>query len=354
MATGFVVSWLLFFLTHSYLNTRRHAHRIADELTAELRSRMAAERAMNERLQLQSAALDASANAIVITDANSMIKWANPAFFKMNGYTQEEALGRSTKELLNSGQQDQRFYECMWRTILAGKAWHGELINRRKDGTLFNEELTITPVSDEHGVITHFIAVKQDITARHKMEKQVQQLAFYDPLTQLPNRRLLNERLSQAMMASKRSSRYGALLFLDLDNFKSLNDCHGHAAGDLLLMEVARRLNKCVREIDTVARIGGDEFVVMLRELEIQKTASNQQARAIAEKIRIALSEPYALTLKHDTEADTAVVHHCTASIGVALFLKQDSSADHVLKWADAAMYQAKAAGRNQVRFYAG
>lgn len=182
----------------------------------------------------------------------------------------------------------------------------------------------------------------EDITERKKMEAQVHELAFYDALTQLPNRRLLNERLIQSMSVSQRSGLYSALIFLDLDNFKPLNDTHGHVVGDLLLIEVANRLKSCVREIDTVARFGGDEFVVILNDLNMHKAESASQAEIVAEKIRTSLSAPYSLVIKQEGKADTTIEHHCTASIGVALFINHDTSPDDILKLADTAMYQAK------------
>lgn len=197
-----------------------------------------------------------------------------------------------------------------------------------------------------------FVTTYIDITERKQMEDQVHQMAFYDVLTRLPNRRLLDDRLSQTMAASKRSGCHGALMFLDLDNFKPLNDLHGHAVGDLLLIEVAERLKGCVREMDTVARFGGDEFVVMIGDLGTEKNESTAQARLIAEKIRAALSTPYLLTIRQEGKAETQVEHHCTASIGVALFNNNEASQDDVLRWADSAMYAAKEAGRNLVRFH--
>lgn len=348
---GLSASLLLFFLALSYLNTRRNAHRIADELTEELRSHVETERVLSEQLQLQSTALNASANAIVITDAEGVIKWANPAFSELTGYQPDETVGHRPKELLRSGWQDQPFYERLWQTILAGRAWHGELINRRKDGSLYNEEMTITPVMDAQGKVTHFIAVKQDITERKMSEVQIHNLAFYDALTQLSNRRLLDDRLNHAVAASKRNGCYGALLFLDLDNFKPLNDTHGHVVGDLLLIEVAKRLKGCVREMDTVARFGGDEFIVLLSELVEDKAESIAQAGIVAEKIRSALAIPYLLRLPHDGQPRT-VEHRCTASIGVAMFSGLEITAEEALKRADMAMYQAKENGRNLVRFY--
>jgi diguanylate cyclase (GGDEF)-like protein/PAS domain S-box-containing protein len=191
-----------------------------------------------------------------------------------------------------------------------------------------------------------------DITERKVDEERIRILAFYDTLTQLPNRRLLNDRLGQALAASKRSGRYGALMFLDLDNFKSLNDTHGHGAGDLLLIEVAHRINSCVRETDTVARFGGDEYAVVINELSSDKDKSVAEAGIVAEKIRITLAEPYLLRVPQDGKSDCTVEHHCTSSIGVVLFFNHEASSEVVLKSADIAMYQAKESGRNLVRFY--
>jgi diguanylate cyclase (GGDEF)-like protein len=196
------------------------------------------------------------------------------------------------------------------------------------------------------------IVVSHDVTERKQMEEQVRQLAFYDPLTQLPNRRLLNDRLSQSMAASARSGCFGALIFLDLDNFKPLNDLHGHLVGDLLLIEAAERLKGCVREMDTVARFGGDEFVLIINELDTDKTESLSQANIVAEKILAALSAPYQLTVKHLGKADTLIDYRCTSSLGLVLFLNHAATPADLVKWADAAMYQAKDAGRNAIRFF--
>jgi diguanylate cyclase (GGDEF)-like protein len=180
---------------------------------------------------------------------------------------------------------------------------------------------------------------------------QLRELAFHDALTGLPNRLMLNDRINQAMASSKRSGFYGALMFIDLDNFKPLNDTYGHEAGDLLLKDVAKRLTECVREVDTVARVGGDEFVVMLSGLCADRVASTEQAAGVAEKIRASVALPYRLTVSRHAQADDIVEHHCSASIGVVIFPDHDASHTDILKRADVAMYQAKDAGRNTVRF---
>ncbi|MDD2701502.1 MAG: CHASE domain-containing protein [Sideroxydans sp.] len=587
---GLGMSVLMFFLALSWINTRRNAAHIAAELTAALR--------------IKDLSLNAAANAVLITDRDGRIEWANHAFETLSGYGMSEVIGRKPKELVHSGRQDQKFYERMWQTIRSGRIWHGELVNRRQDGTLYDEEMTITPVSGDDGDITHFIAVKQDITKRklaeaqlrelnrdfvsfleyttdfvyfkdkdsrfrfcsqtlakitghaswrdmigkhdrevfppdtarvyieeeipifregrallnrtdpyydehgkrgwvltnkwplfdtdgktvigifgasrdvsamveaqsalresenrfrtlansvpvmiwiagadkkctyfnqvwlvftgrqlsqelgdgwlesvheddrqrcqdiyeaafdarraftmeyrlrrhdgeyrwiidhgvpnhdaagdfigyigscldisdrHEMEELIRQMAFYDVLTRLPNRRLLNDRLQQAMAASARSGRYAALMFLDLDNFKPLNDNHGHDMGDLLLTEVARRITACVRRTDTVARLGGDEFVVVLSELEGERPSAMQQALQVAEKIRAALAESYLLQMRLPSGEAKEVKHFCTSSIGLLLFRDHETGADELLKQADMAMYQAKQAGRNRV-----
>lgn len=199
---------------------------------------------------------------------------------------------------------------------------------------------------------TRMCGTHTDITERKNMEEQVRNFAFYDTLTQLPNRRLLDDRLNKAIAASKRSGYYGALMFLDLDNFKPINDVYGHLAGDLLLIEAANRLKGCIREIDTVARLGGDEFVVILSELSLDKAESISETKLVAEKILSVLSKPYLLTVTHTGQEDKVIQHECTASIGAVVFIKDHTNQIDLMKWADDAMYKAKDEGGNLIEFY--
>jgi diguanylate cyclase (GGDEF)-like protein/PAS domain S-box-containing protein len=296
-------------------------------------------------------------DAIVITEAEPInspgprIIWANKVFFERNGYTPEEIIGQSPR-ILQGPLTDRDTLDRVRSALEKWQSIRAETLNYRKDGTTYWNEFEIVPIANENGWFTHWVSVQRDITERKLLETEIRHLAFYDSLTKLPNRRLLSDRLSQAFSASKRSTRYGALMFLDLDNFKPLNDTHGHVTGELLLIEVADRLKNCVREMDTVARFGGDEFVIILSELDTENGESVEQARVVAEKIRIALSEPYLLKVKQESQPDTTIQHYCTTSIGVALFINHETSQYEILKHADAAMYQAKEAGRNQTRFY--
>jgi diguanylate cyclase (GGDEF)-like protein len=229
-----------------------------------------------------------------------------------------------------------------------------EAQHRCKDGRLLWAEVQSKPERDASGRITGFHGITREITEKKALQDQVRQLAFFDPLTTLANRRLLGEHLGQALTAARRNQRCGALLFLDLDNFKPLNDTHGHDVGDLLLVEAARRLKTCVRESDTVARFGGDEFVVLLNQLHAEPAEAAGQAAMVAEKVRATLSEAYHLTVMRPGEEGVAVSHLCTASVGLAVFTGGPATPEEVMKGADAAMYEAKAAGRNQVRVHGG
>jgi len=235
------------------------------------------------------------------------------------------------------------------------QAMNGEKSSFIFDHRLANDEIRSVEVhisTIHYGGKNLFFSIIHDITERKQLEEQIRNLAFYDPLTRLPNRRLLNDRLAQAMPASKRSGRYAALMMLDLDDFKWVNDSYGHTVGDVLLVEAARRLKGCVREIDTVARFGGDEFVVILSPLDLDKDTSTFHAHTVAEKVRVRLSEPYSLTIKQETGETLPIEYACTPSIGVVVFTNHEATEEQVLKWADTAMYQAKEQGGNQITFH--
>lgn len=294
-----------------------------------------------EGLRIAATAFE-SQEGMFITDDRGLILRVNQAFTEITGYPAEEAIGQ-TPRLLSSGRHDAAFYGAMHDSIRRTGKWHGEIWNRRKNGEIFPEWLTITAVKDSTGKLTHHVSTLTDITQRKAADDQIKHLAFYDPLTRLPNRRLLIDRLQQGLAVSTRSGREGALLFLDLDNFKILNDTLGHHKGDLLLQQVAQRLSGCVREGDTVARLGGDEFVVMLEDLSEDASEAATQAEAVGEKILTALNQPYDLAGQE---------YHNTPSIGITLFVDHQNSSDELMKRADLAMYQAKAAGRNTLRFF--
>jgi diguanylate cyclase (GGDEF)-like protein/PAS domain S-box-containing protein len=289
-------------------------------------------------------------------DRHFCVTYISPADERVRGFKADEVLGHSVLEMftpegvaivenvmrqgLEARQSGERSYFSTF-----------EAPHLCKDGRVIWGEVLSKPDRNAQGEIVGYHGITREITKRKRLQDQVHQLAFFDPLTKLPNRRLLGDRLSQALAAGKRSGCYGALMFLDLDNFKPLNDAHGHVIGDLLLIEVANRITSCVRETDTVARFGGDEFVVLLGELTSDKTQSGAQARLLAEKIRSKLSEVYRLIVVQETAANTFIEHRCTVSIGVTLFVGDEADSNNLLTAADAAMYRAKDAGRNSVWF---
>jgi diguanylate cyclase (GGDEF)-like protein/PAS domain S-box-containing protein len=294
-------------------------------------------------------------DGIIMMDSHELITYWNPEAQRIFGFNPEEIIGTNLHDTIMPERYRKSAHEGFRRFTrfgvgeFVGKTF--EIIGLHKKGHEFPIELSISGFRFQNE--WHAMGIVRDITDRKKMEEQVKQLAFYDPLTNLPNRRLLNDRLNQVMVASKRTRQFAALMVLDLDNFKPLNDTHGHVVGDLLLVEVAKRLHACVREIDTVARFGGDEFVVLLADIGEEIDGANQHARTIAEKIRIALERPYQL-ISQGGETPLFVEHSCSASIGVVVFHNQSQSKDNLFKQADMAMYHAKQQGRNQVRFYEG
>ncbi|MEI7456721.1 MAG: EAL domain-containing protein [Nitrosomonadales bacterium] len=283
-----------------------------------------------------------SEEAMIITDANGVILKVNQVFTDTTGYTSEEVVGQNPR-LLKTDQHSLEFYDQMWRAIKQAGKWQGEIWDKRKNGEIYPKLLNIYAVKGKNGVVTHYVGSYTDLTERKMAEEKIISLAFYDTLTGLPNRRLLLDKLNYALASGLRTGKNGALLFIDLDNFKTLNDTLGHDIGDLLLKQVAHRLKSCVREIDTVARIGGDEFVVMLEDLNSESTEAAAQTEAIGEKILDALRTPYQL-LTHE--------FYSSVSIGITLFSNDGQSQEEPLKQADIAMYQAKKSGRNKLRFF--
>ena len=302
---------------------------------------MAKRREADTRLRIAATAFE-SQEAMLVTDAQRTILQVNGAFTALTGYSAQEAVGQNPS-LLNSGRHDRAFFVDMAQQLREHGHWQGEIWNRRKDGTIYLEWLTITGVKDEHGATTHYVATMTDITQRKATEEEIRQLAFYDPLTQLPNRRLLNERLHHALVSMGRQPRCAALMLLDLDKFKLINDTLGHDMGDLLLRNVAQRLLACVREGDTVARLGGDEFVVLLEGLSASPDEAASQAKLVGQKMLQALALPHELN---------GAPFQGSASFGVTIVSDPASLTDELLKQADIAMYQAKEAGRNALRFF--
>lgn len=283
-----------------------------------------------------------SQEGMVVTNAKGKILRVNHAFTTITGYTADEVIGKDPA-LLSSGRHDKAFYTDMWEALNTEGSWEGEIWNRRKSGELYPQHLTITAVKEDEGKLTNYVGTLTDISHSKAAAEKIERLAFYDPLTRLPNRRLLLDRLKQALASSARSGKLGALLFLDLDHFKTLNDSLGHGIGDVLLQQVSHRLESCVREDDTVARLGGDEFVMLLEDLSEQSLEAATQAEAVAKKLLVKLNQPYELA---------SHIYHSTSSIGITLFDNHDENVDELLKQADIAMYQAKRSGRNALRFF--
>lgn len=287
-----------------------------------------------DALRAQAAAIEAAGEMVVITDRKAVVQYVNPAFTRHTGYSRQEAQGQPIATLMKSGMHNQEFYARLWQTILAGREWHGEVTNRRKDGTLFIAEQTIAPIFGGRGEITGFVSIKRDISDRKRLEAKLEQMAHFDPLTGLPNRSLFFDRLTSALRQAKRSGGRCALLFIDLDGFKEVNDSLGHEGGDALLQEAALRVANNIRESDTAARMGGDEFTVILNGL-----ADQDDAAQVALKLLSALGTPF-------TTAHGAC--RISASIGVSFYPEDGDAPESLLNRADVAMYAAKRTGKNR------
>lgn len=290
-----------------------------------------------EKLRLSAQVFFNSAEAIVITDVNNNIMQVNKAFVDITGYSEQEVIGKNPR-ILKSGQQPPDFYRGMWKTLLETGSWQGEIMDRRRNGEIYPKWLSIAVVRNEQGEVTNFIALFSDITERKASFDRIQHLAHYDALTDLPNRSLLNDHIDMTIAGSRRTYAKFAVLFLDLDRFKFVNDQMGHHVGDNLLQAVAERLKECVRESDTVARLGGDEFVILISNIH-----EAQDAALVAQKVIDVIGKPFELP---NYEA------HIGTSIGISLYPEHGEDKFTLLKHADAAMYLAKDKGRNNFQFF--
>lgn len=290
-------------------------------------------------MKLATSIYQSNADAIVVTDENNLIVDVNPAFTFITGYEKDEVIGKNPR-LMQSGRHDAQFYRNMWHSILNDQHWQGEIWDKRKGGELYAKSVNIIALRHQDGSVYRYVAQFSDITDKKQKDELIHWQANYDPLTNLPNRRLFHDRLGHAIKLAHRTGLSLALLFIDLDYFKEINDTLGHAHGDALLMEVARRLSSCVREADTIARLGGDEFTIILPEL-----ADTSQSRRIAEKIVEKMAQPFYFL---NDEAG----YNISASIGIALYPDDATDLSGLLICADKAMYASKAAGRNRFMFY--
>ncbi|RFA26599.1 hypothetical protein CAI21_16695 [Alkalilimnicola ehrlichii] len=307
------------------------------ELQSALRERDRALNVSKRSLHLAEKIIESSLEGVMITDPNGIIQSVNPAFTRLTGYTPDEVIGKTPK-ILSSGRHGPDFYQRMWAELNATGHWQGEIWNRRKNGEIYPELMTVTAIADEGAELTHYAAMFNDISQLKESEERIRSLAYYDPLTGLPNRRLLDDRLQMAIAHAHRHRLQMAVLFVDLDRFKQVNDRLGHRAGDRLLEHIAERLVACVREDDTVARMSGDEFVILLSELE-----TAEEAVQAAERITATLRQP----LHIDGEAISP-----TASVGIALYPEHGNTGDTLIKHADTAMYRAKNGGRDRHSAY--
>lgn len=292
----------------------------------------------DEKLKLLASVFTSAKEGIVITDTSGLIVDVNEAYSFITGYSKDEIVGKNAG-FLKSEKHDKAFYKHMWEELILHKYWIGEIWNRRKNGEIFVERLTISAISDSNEIISSYVGLLTDITMGKDYESTLERMAFYDSLTGLPNRLLLSERTDQAMNISKRLNSMMAVCYLDLDEFKPVNDNFGHSMGDALLIEIAHRMQKSVRESDTVARIGGDEFAILLLNINSKKECEN-----IIIKLLESINIPYTLPNNENVKVG--------ASIGITLYPQDDDTSDILFRHADQAMYLAKESGKNRYVFH--
>jgi len=296
-----------------------------------------AQKLSESKVNTLSRVLEQTADLVVVTDVQHRIEYVNPAFEKVTGYSYAEVIGKKPS-LLSSGRHQPEFFLHLKETISRGESYSNIIINRRKDGSLFYEEITITPIKDEQGTITHYVATGKDITERMRDQERLQHMAHHDALTDLPNRNLFLDRLQQALNRARWHQRLVAVMFLDLDRFKNINDTLGHNTGDQLLLQISKRLKSSVRDGDTIARFGGDEFALLLDDIQ-----SDNDVSSLARKLLDTLEDPFRIG-QHE--------FYVTASIGISLFPADGEDAETLLRNADVAMYRAKDLGKNNYQFY--
>jgi diguanylate cyclase (GGDEF)-like protein/PAS domain S-box-containing protein len=282
-------------------------------------------------------AMSNASNAMFIADSNGHVQWLNDALCRFSGYSAGEIIG-SNPGLFNSGKHDNSFWREMWDTILAGKPWRGDIINRNKSGDLYTVTQSVSPLFNDKGKLTHFLAVQQDVSEKRRLEEQIHYLAYHDTLTDLPNRMLFQDRVHQEISLAKREKSQFAVLFIDLDGFKAVNDTRGHSTGDKLLKIIAGRLRSSVREGDTVARLGGDEFTILLRDI-----AQGEGLERVLGKLVNNVAQPCEIG---------EYIGNVTASIGISLYPTDATGVEKLLIHADEAMYRAKQAGKNRYVYY--
>jgi diguanylate cyclase (GGDEF)-like protein/PAS domain S-box-containing protein len=309
-----------------------------DDLREALEQRDQALAKSRRTLQLAERVIESSFEGIMVTDKDVCIEFVNPAFTQLTGYTAEEVIGRSP-DLLSSGRHDSEFYRRMWNSLETHGYWRGEIWNRRKTGELYLELLTITAITDDDGNTTHYAGLFTDITQNRRNEEQIRQLAYYDALTGVPNRRLLEDRLEHAIRHAHRKEMLLAVMFMDLDRFKEVNDTLGHAVGDDLLLQFTTRVKDCLREDDTLARLGGDEFIVLLPEME-----RLSDVFAVADRLIEANKRPYQI---NGNQINVG------SSIGISLYPEDGTTVQELINGADIAMYRAKREGRNRYKLFA-